>query len=189
MRKFLTMILALAMVMSMATVAFADTIETDGGTSGGWVDVVINTSTQNPVYYVDVTWDSMVFTYSFGSTPKWDPESHTYITESSEGVGWYVGEHAGVEEASSRVLVVNHSNAAVKVQAAWENGEPKWPKGVTVTLDTQEHVLESAAVVAYGEDNIGHAANASIEVTVSGTPESNEEATAQVIVTISAVNP
>lgn len=193
MRKLLTMMLGMAIVMSMATVVFAETITTVPGSSTVPVTVEMEQPDGDPVYSVVVTWDALVFTYKFGDNPEWDPETHTYDTTNSTKAGWYIGDNYYGEEAGSRILVVNHSNAKIKVQAAWDQ-EPDWNgeisgKGgtVEVNLTSTEHVLESAAEGdSYGLR--GAAPHEEIFVSVSGVPKNSESVMGEVIVTISAVD-
>ena len=87
MKKFLALILALTMVMGMATMAMAaeevlnpdlDSTPVTGNTSTGEVEVTVNGGTVATVYQVDVEWGSLAFTYDFGAGAKWNTSTHTY---------------------------------------------------------------------------------------------------------------
>lgn len=104
MKKIITILLALALVLAMSTTAFAATIESDYGSqdidvSAKFVDGV-SVSTR---YSVDVTWGAMEFTYTVSGTKNWDPETHTY-TASTQPT-WTA--------SGNTITVTNHSNTDI----------------------------------------------------------------------------
>ena len=107
MKKFACLVLALAMVFSLGISAGAvtDTIKAVPGSSTGDVSVTISGS-EAVVYYVDVEWKDLTFTYD--GTKTWDPATHTYTKEPE----WTT---TAIESA---IVVKNHSNAAVTVSVA-----------------------------------------------------------------------
>lgn len=104
MKKFACLVLALAMVFSLGISASAvtDTIKAVPGLSTGDVSVTIS-GTESIVYYVNVEWKDLTFTYD--GTKTWDPATHDYIKEPE----WTT---TAIENA---IVVENHSNAAVKI--------------------------------------------------------------------------
>lgn len=176
MKKFLAMILALAMVLGMATAAFADDIkavEDDPATDGVVdnqathnVNVTVN-SNDTAVYKVTITWPSMDFVYSHGDG-KWDPDTHTY---GDDNKGWKQGSaDTYAETVSVDIMAHNHSNADVTVTASWTEDTTS-VDGVDVTFSNNGAKLESAAVHALGQVELmteNHVKN--ITMTVSGAP-------------------
>ena len=107
MKKIISLILALALVMSMSVTAFAaDNTATNTGVEGTPITVTGKYNAGGSAattVSVDITWDDMTFTYTGASEGTWNPESHSY-TGSTEG-GW--------SKNTATITVVNHSNAAV----------------------------------------------------------------------------
>ncbi len=104
MKKITALIMALAVVMSLGTTTFAETVGT--GDQNIDVEAKYQDSTETPtVYSVDVNWGAMEFTYTESGAMTWNPATHTY-TDSTEGTWTATG---------NTVTVNNHSNAAVAV--------------------------------------------------------------------------
>jgi hypothetical protein len=110
--------------------------------------------TVNKVYKVDVKWDSLEFTYDFGSSNQnksdleitWDPDNHKYsLEEGNDAVtGWG-------DKTSANVTVENHSNAAVSVTTTFEdnNDDTIVTNGVEAKLTgvlTNDNGIEDATV-------------------------------------------
>lgn len=199
MKKIISLILALTLVLSLATVVSAEDQTFNGAgeytftnkttptnvppyEASGDVKVTV-TGAINPVYYVKVEWKDLSFTYSNAGT-QWDPESHTYSTVTG---GW----SAAIENA---VRVTNHSNADLICTFALKNDVADDGINVTVSNLTPT-TMKSAADVALGSENVNSAAFASTNVSVSGTPDRtwiNDNQThvvATVTATISLPNP
>ena len=106
MKKFTAIILAVMMIMTMATTAFAaesGTIDTAAGSKTIDVSAQYTGSTTPPtVYSVDLAWDAMSLTYTAAGTREWSPSTHSY-TDKTTG-SWSDGK---------TITVTNHSNAAV----------------------------------------------------------------------------
>ena len=103
MKKILSIILALAMALSMSVTAFA---ATNDGTSG--TDITVN-GTYTPgtaadeKISVDIVWEAMNFTYTAPSQGTWNPATHAY--EGATEGGW--------SDNTPAITVKNHSNVAV----------------------------------------------------------------------------
>ncbi len=169
MRKTIKMILALATVMSMSTIAFAT--ETVGQNGSQNIDVIAkysDTVTTPDVYSVDIEWEDMTFTYSEAGTMDWNPSTHAY----TENVisGW--------DKESAEVTVTNHSNVAVDVTFAHA---PITTYGVTTALSNTDSAVNLAAGV---EHDVAGAASTTATLTVSGVPNEDVTETGIVVGTI-----
>lgn len=141
MKKILSIALAIAMVLSLGVCSFAATIESENGSTT--TDVIIGVGDLTPaekVYYVEVTWESLTFTYSKGTQGEWDETTHTY--GDTTGAGW--------DKTSATISVENHSNATVNVAAGFSNGESlensKTTSGVTATVTVNNASLVMPAI-------------------------------------------
>lgn len=156
MKKLLSMILALVMVLSMGTVVFADTTITQDE-NGNWqnneptqpVDVVVSVNS-SVVYNVTISWNSLTFTYQIGNDMEWSVTDHKYVTkENSTGetttTGWNktgnqielktdATDTSKVTGLQSNIEVINHSNAEVTVTASYADGTNNDVDGVTDTF-------------------------------------------------------
>ena len=96
MKQIFTLALTFLLIFSLVTVtafaADATTINGESRTATKAVKASYHSGAGGgTVYSVDITWGNMAFTYSEGSSPTWDPETHT----------------------SSQGGVTNHSNTGV----------------------------------------------------------------------------
>lgn len=112
MKKLISLILALVMVMGLATTAFAEeagskTLNEKNGTSydikveGKYIEKLLS----KEIISVDVEWDAMNFTYAATQQGTWQPDSHTY-SNATEKAAW-------VGDTTSDIKVTNHSNVDV----------------------------------------------------------------------------
>ena len=104
MKKFLSVILALAMALSLSVTAFA--AETNEGSSPTEITVngsFVSGTAGSSVISVDIAWDAMDFTYTAPSQGTWNPVTHTY--EGATEGGW--------SDNTPAITVKNHSNVAV----------------------------------------------------------------------------
>ena len=110
MKKFVFILLTLALVLVMSTTAFAETIENNPGSQDIDVSAKYVDSVSAPTKYsVDVTWGAMEFTYTVSGTKTWDPETHTYTTSTQPA--WTA--------SGNTITVTNHSNTDITASFAF----------------------------------------------------------------------
>ncbi len=165
MTKTVSILLALALVLSLAIPALADDRQADvtatyiAGHDGG------------VVYNVDVTWDGLSFIYNGASKGDWDPVTHTYTGASA----------AGWAEGNGTITITNHSNAAITAEAAYKAAEGFDAVGVDFGGN---NVTIGSADNGEGENGAGLAKSAEITVTPKGTLPENNTGKAVVVGTI-----
>lgn len=136
MKQIFTLALTFLLIFSLVTVtAFAaDATITEAGKSATKEVTASYRSGAGggTVYSVDITWESMAFTYREGSSPTWNPATHQY---SSGGTG-------GWSNSDNKVTVTNHSNAQVTAALAYasETGFT----GISGSFDKSTMTLETA---------------------------------------------
>ena len=157
MKKFLTLALALAMVLTFSVSVFAAS-ENVGGESGLEtlnqpsdinVTVGITTGTATTIYRVDIEWSNVDFVYHAAYSNNWNPTTHIYETEVADS--W--------NHESATVTVTNHSNAPVAVSAVAEEGNA----GVDYTFvknDATSGELTKKLASAASDGILGNPANA-----------------------------
>lgn len=146
MKKLLVIILSVAMLCTASVAAFAAnpiTSITDGWNSDSF-DVngtYVPGSTTSTVYYVDITWGSMEFTYTDAAEGTWDPQNHKYT--GSTPAAW------SCEDGANKITVTNHSNAPVKATLKYETATGF--DAITGTFDNG--TLNLATAVGTAKDN------------------------------------
>lgn len=178
MKKFLTIALAVVMMMSLAVSVFAaGEVTANNGSSTG--DITIDTETiEGTVYYLDINWTGNT-SFKYTTTKTWDAANHKY-TDTAE----WVGDPANVE-------IINHSNAPVKATITEQN-----ETGVTLNYEAVTNgghgvTTISDKAVALGSAAVGDSLNdknsledaAKISIKPTGTYD-GAEATIKVTVTI-----
>jgi hypothetical protein len=151
MKKMLAIILAVALVASLCTTAFAATLENFTGTPAKATDthdVTLNIPNlhDDTVYNVVVEWDDLDFTYNFDSDVAWQPGSHLYDGD-ADNAGW-TGE--------GTIKVTNHSNREVDVTVLFDNGANS--KQFVADTNIEATIGAATAVANVGVD-AGKAAN------------------------------
>ena len=144
MKKIITLLMALAMVMSLSVTAFASDL-------GGSKDVTAKyeqNESEQPIYNVDLNWGDLTFTYTETTTKVWNPETHTYDTTTTGS--W--------DKTETAITVTNHSNVSVAVSMSVT---PVDGTGVDVTLTGGNATLVG---------NVDGAASVTGTVKVSGKP-------------------
>ena len=156
MKKFATVLLALALMATLSMASFAATVDAVPGSEGkdlnvDFTDVVLSTTT---VYSVDIAWDNdLVFDYSAGNQGAWNPETHAY--GETTGAAW--------SDSDVTVTVTNHSNAAVTATLTVVDVEND---GVTVSGDKTGAQPLATAVGT----EVANAPKVEFTITASGTP-------------------
>lgn len=114
MKKILSIILTVAMLMSLSVAAFAADINSggesgeSGGQSGGDYTlgvsgVYVGGASASETISVDISWQSMQFTYTVASNGTWNPATHLY--EGATQGGWSTNQ--------STITLTNHSNVDI----------------------------------------------------------------------------
>ena len=163
MKKFLTLALAVVMMLSLVVVASAATLDSrdaswNGGKSTQNIQLVVDDQivATAKVYYVEVDWDTAKLTYTKTGTLTWDPENHEY-TDSRAGY-W----------SNLVVTVKNHSNdkitATLELPATASNGVTLKAVGAK-TFDLEMPVEGSAFATAPSN---------TFTITAEGEPTSND---------------
>lgn len=138
MKKILSLILALALVMSLSVTAFA--AETNDGSQNTSIDVnaLYSDGVSTPeVISVNVEWGAMSFTYSVSGTKTWDATKHEYTTNSN----------AAWTATGNTVTVTNHSNVAVKAELSFDADAAY--NTVTGSFDKATLLLDSGDGLTY----------------------------------------
>ncbi len=155
MKKLISLLLALALVLSFSATAFASSLDAAGSSSQAQVKATYKAGySGGTVYSVDVTWEGLSFTYNGAAQGTWDPETHTY-TGTTEA-GWDKGE--GV------ITLTNHSNTAITATAAYAAADGY--ETVSMVFGSNGAVIASADK---GDGTQGEAQTGTITVTPSGT--------------------
>lgn len=158
MKKLFATIISLAMVLSMGVTAFAaEGSATGQGAGDRTIDVTAKydkSTSAETVYNVDITWESMSFTYTESGTKVWNPETHTYTTTTNGG--W--------DKTEADITVTNHSNASVDVAVEYTAVEGTGISG---------SVANGSATLAAGVEGKPDEADKLIAtLTISGAPNS-----------------
>ena len=168
-------------VVSLRASAEAKLVSSTGGTiittigSSASADLTLDYTSDNPtdtiVYSIDVIWDDLSFAYNAGTT-LWNPDTHAY-----DGAGTT----AAWLDASGKVTITNHSNAAVAINV--KCNLPEIPNG-TATFKTSitQFTLNSAVGTT-----VSNAPKKSITITAEGEPTS-ASSIGTIVITVSRVN-
>ena len=112
MKKTICTVMAIAMLASVSTTAFATTIETATGSDSADVKGKYVSAVLEDVYSVDVTWGAMEFDYYEGGQ-KWNTESHKWEADPDDPARWTVNNN------SNTVTLANNSSKAVNASFAF----------------------------------------------------------------------
>lgn len=130
MKKLLAVLMSLVMLMALP-------ICVNAAEPGDHQDIDVNVTYKDEVqtvhvYQVDLSWESMSFTYTNNGTKTWDAEKHEYVV-TSEG-SW--------DKTTAKITATNHSDNAVTVSFAYNDAAAN--DGVSGSLDVTSKVLASA---------------------------------------------
>ena len=167
MKKLVSLVLALVLALAMSVNVFAGEANTQGteldptktnNSTTADVDVKIaGQESLKKVYSVDVTWESLNFTYTFSGTNEWNPDEHAY--EAGAEGGW--GDHV-----SADIKVVNHSNAAIRAKASFAGGASSLKRNdVTATISNPSFTVATAVGTL-----VESAPHATFTCSVTGVP-------------------
>ena len=106
MKKTISIVMALALVATLSTAAFAAAaddadIKKDIGVNAKYVEDIKTSKTIS----ADVVWGEMEFTYSVNGTKTWNAKTHEYDIDTK--CEW--------SAKGNDISVTNHSNAAIDV--------------------------------------------------------------------------
>ena len=157
MKKLISLILALALVMSMSAVVFAEdqTNVSVGDYTADVTGTYVEGTTGGTIFSVDIAWSNLSFTYHAEQQPVWDVNTHTY--SQTKAAYW---------EGEGTITVTNHSNAKISAAPTYNKGTGY--ESVNMTFSTTELKLASAA-------DTNAAVVGTITVTPSGSLPANTE--------------
>lgn len=164
MKKTISLLLALVLMLSLSFAAFAANGIQNGGSDSSDVKGTYKGKASATVYSVDIAWQDLSFTYNEAYEGEWSPANHSYSN----------GTEAGWAEGTGTITVTNHSNADITAVPSYEAAAGYESAGME--FSTSSLVVETAD---NGEDGApGHAVEGTITVTPTGTlPEGTENAT------------
>lgn len=177
MKKTFSLILALALVLSLSATAFAADITPSG--NNGSKDVTatyVAGAESGTVYGVDISWGSMVFTYTDASKGTWNADEHQY--ENGTEAAW------SCAEGANKITVTNHSNAPISVTPSYTK-ETAYSEA-DMSFDTAKLTVATADN-GQGENGAGKETTGTITVTASGTLTKNDSTTAESGTTIGTI--
>lgn len=152
MKKILSLILALAMIMSLSVTAFAAEGITNGDTDTADVKGTYSSEVTVTVYSVDISWEGLSFTYNGAFEGNWDPKTHEY--ENSTAAGWAAG--------NGTITVTNHSNTAITATPSYKAVAGYETAGVSFST--------AALEVATADNGVDGAAGSAVTETIVVTP-------------------
>lgn len=152
MKKILSLILALAMIMSLSVTAFAAEGVTNGGTDTADVKGTYSSEATVTVYSVDIAWEGLSFTYNGAFEGNWNPKTHEY--ENATAAGWAAG--------NGTITVTNHSNTAITATPSYSPAAGYESAGVSFST--------AALQVATADNGVDGAAGTAVTGTITVTP-------------------
>ena len=173
MKKFLSVIFALVIALSLSVTAFA---AENNGTSG--TDITVNgtyipgTSSADETISVDIAWEAMNFTYTAPSQGTWNPATHAY--EGQTAGGW--------SDNTPAITVKNHSNVALNATLGFTPDVTGVVGTFTEASGTaNDNILELATAV---DTEVSNAPTATANFGISGAAIDADKALGTVTVTI-----
>lgn len=164
MKKMISLILTLTMLMSLSITAFAAEGVTSGGMDMSEVKGTYSSTATVTVYSVDIVWEDLSFTYNGAFEGNWNPKTHEY--EDANAAGWAAG--------SGTITVINHSNTEITATPSYTAKDGY--ESASMNFSTAALKVESADNGVDGA--AGTAVTRTITVTPTGSlPEGTENAT------------
>lgn len=195
MKKTISILLALVLVLALSATAFATDINSVAGNNTATQDVTAQVVSGTvgetaTVYYVTITWNADRNTLKYTEAAaeyEWNPATLQYTGEGHEA-GW-----SG--DAQYTITVTNKSNAAVKAQASWQekagiSAECSYNGDGSVTLGSAA-VTEGSTEIKPSETGVTGTAQSNTIVATIGTPtdgtiSAGENTVGTITVTITA---
>ena len=153
MKKIISLILVLAMVMSLSVTAFATQGIGNGGMDSANVIGSYKGNATAAIYSVDISWSGMEFTYKGAFEGIWNPGTHQY--EDAVEAGW--------AEGNGIIKVTNHSNTGITAVPAYEAAAGYESAFVTFSTD--------ALAVATADNGVDGADGVAVEGTIMVYPD------------------
>lgn len=162
MKKTISLLLVLAMVMVLSVSVFATEGVKNGETDTADVrGIYKGKDAAAPVYSVDIEWEGLTFTYTDAYDGEWNPETHKYdnvVTADWEGEG--------------KITITNHSNAQITATPSYTAAAGY--EDANMEFEADSLVLLTADNGTNGE--AGNPTSGSIKVTPTGSlPEGAAE--------------
>ena len=165
MKKTISIVMALALVATLSTAAFAAVaddadIKKDIGVNAKYVEDIKTSKTIS----ADVVWGEMEFTYSVNGTKTWNAKTHEYDIDTK--CEW--------SAKGNDISVTNHSNAAIDVDFTYQPlDEYSVVKG---TFTNDEFTIPTAEGKAVNDESL----TVSTALTLSGELSSDVTALTKV---------
>lgn len=152
MKKTISLILALALVMSLSVTAFAAEGIGNGGTDSANVKGTYKATAASTVYSVDISWSGLEFTYNGAYEGEWNPSTHRY--DNAAEAGW--------AEGNGTITVTNHSNIGITAVPSYKAATGY--ESASMTFST------SSLAVATADNGVDGAAGTAVTGTITVTP-------------------
>lgn len=152
MKKIISLILTLVMVMSLSVTAFAAEGVGNGGIDSANVKGTYKGTAASTVYSVDISWAGLEFTYNGAYEGEWNPITHSY--DNATEAGWAEGE--------GTITVTNHSNTAITAVPTYNAATGYESAGMAFSA--------TSLTVATADNGVDGAAGTAVTGTISVTP-------------------
>ena len=154
MKKTISILLTLVLMLSLSVTAFAANASTAPATDSADINATyVAGAAGGVVFSVDIEWSAMNFTYQAAGQPVWDPETHSYSEAIPEK--W---------EGSGTVTITNHSNTALDVTPSYAMDSGYEATELNFTVDGE--AVDGAVIVESAADT-----NAAVEKVITVTPK------------------
>lgn len=152
MKKIISLVLALLMIMSLSISAFAADGVGNGGTDSAEVKGTYKGTASVTIYSVDISWSGLEFTYNGAYEGEWNPGTHSYDN----------GTKAGWAEGTGTITITNHSNTGITAVPSY--------KAASGFEDADMIFSTSSLAVATADNGVGTAAGSAVIGTITVTP-------------------